>query len=201
MTSSSEQFRETVARVLRSPATWLRALAAALFLALSLAVISALALGEGFSESLFDGWFVWALIALIAVGVPLDRVIDAEQRQGRQPSARQVARLAAALGTAAAVLYAGLGLAGAFDSEVDLGEVQAQAAKAGRGRAARCSEAGEDALGDTVYRCELTLRGSKADPDLEGEHRNVCFSLSREDPVRLSEIACPVRLSEGGPRD
>ncbi len=201
MTSSSEQFRQSVVRVLLSPFTWLRVAVAAVFVALLLALISALVLGEGFSESLFGGWFVWALIALVAVAVPLDRVIEAEQRQGRQPSALQVLRLSGGLGAVAAGLYAGLGVAGAFDSGVRLEEVEARAVKVVRAKRARCSQTGEDAVGDPVYRCDMTLRGSKADPDLEGEHLDRCFSLSREDPVRLTEISCMTAPAQRSPRE
>jgi len=186
--------------VLFSPFTWLRVLLAAIFVAVLFAVIASAVFGEGAGEAVIGSWFFWALVAVIAVTVPTAKVIQAEERAGREADSQNLLRLAAGLGIAALVLYLGFGLSGAFSGEVSAQEVEAQAVEVSEERAARCGEGGEDSLGDHVWRCDMTLRGSPPYEDLEGKHLEQCFAFGGVDIESMNEVSCDRLEPENGGR-
>jgi len=127
------------------------------------------------------------------------KIIEAEQRAGRTPDSRDLRRLGFGLGGVAVLLYVAFAAAGTFSDDVSTREVEGQAVKVGDVRAARCREAGEDSLGDRVWRCDMTLRGSALYENLEGKHITSCFAFGGKDVEGMTEVSCDrVRPENGG---
>jgi hypothetical protein len=193
-----DPFWATTSRVLLSPWTWLRVLVAAILVALVATLIGSFAFDEGASDGVTNPWVIWGLVALAAVTVPLAKVIDAERAQGRDPDPSKLGRLGLGLAAVALMLYLGFGIAGAYSGKVEPSEVNAQASKVSGESARNCRMAGEDSLGDSIYRCDLTLRGSETYPELEGQHLDKCFALSGSNLSSMREVSCDRLKPENG---
>ena len=185
-----DPFWATTTRVLLTPGTWLRALLAAVFVAILAFVIGSFAFGDGAGEGVLNGWVVWGLVAVTTVTVPLAKVIDAERGQGRDPSLSNLRRLALGLTAVALTLYLGFGITGAYSGKLEPAEVNARASKISGESARDCRMAGKDALDDSIYRCDLTLRGSETYPELEGQHLEKCFAVSGASLSSMQEVSC-----------
>jgi hypothetical protein len=72
-----------------------------------------------------------------------------------------------------------------------LDEIEAKVVDLRGDMAAACIDGGDDSLGSTVYRCQVTLRGGPTTPELEGAKLEKCYKLISGD---VFEVSCS-RLS------
>ncbi len=91
-----------------------------------------------------------------------------------------------------AVMLLAAGCGGASASDVE----RTVTTKFGE-RAAKCRDAGEAASGDTIFKCDVTLKRTRAFPELAGEHVERCY---RGGPDDIAKADCSLLHPENDGR-